>query len=85
MQAEYGSLAEWREIRQQLLDRARRRGHPHRIGDRRAPPTLTLRYPGGADALAKPFTASGSRCESGSGGIWILRSANLRDVRAAAA
>jgi Uncharacterized protein conserved in bacteria (DUF2066) len=75
LQAEYGSLAEWREIRQQLLavqgvDDIRIESETARTA------TLTLRYPGGANALANALYAQRLSLESGSGDIWILRSAN---------
>ena len=68
LQAEYGSLAEWREIRQQLLavpgvDDIRIESESARSA------TLTLRYPGGADALANALYGQRLSLESGSGDI----------------
>ena len=75
LQAQYGSLAEWREIRQQLLavsgvDDIRIESESARAA------TLTLRYPGGGDALASALDSHRLSLESGTGGAWILRSAN---------
>jgi len=75
LQAQYGSLAEWREIRQQLLavsgvDDIRIESESARSA------TLTLRYPGGGDALANALYDQHLTLEGGSGDVWILRSAN---------
>jgi hypothetical protein len=73
LQVQYGSLAEWREIRQQLLavagvDDVRIESETARGA------TLTLRYPGGGDALANALNGQRLSLESGSGDTWILRS-----------
>jgi hypothetical protein len=75
LQAQYGSLAEWREIRQLLLavsgvDDIRIESESARSA------TLTLRYPGGGDALANALYGQRLSLEGGSGDMWILRSAN---------
>ena len=75
LQVQYGSLAEWREIRQQLLavagvDDIRIESESARSA------TLTLRYPGGGDALANALYGQRLSLESASGDVWILRSAN---------
>jgi hypothetical protein len=75
LQVQYGSLAEWREIRQQLLavtgvDDIRIESETARGA------TLTLRYPGGGAALANALNGQRLSLESGSGDTWILRSAH---------
>ena len=75
LQAQYASLAEWREIRQQLLavsgvDDIRIESELARSA------VLTLRYPGGGGALASALDGQRLSLESGSGDVWILRSAN---------
>ncbi len=75
LQAQYASLAEWREIRQQLLavsgvDDIRIESESARSA------VLTLRYPGGGGALASALDGQRLSLESGSGDVWILRSAN---------
>ena len=74
LQAQYASLAEWREIRQQLLavsgvDDIRIESESARSA------VLTLRYPGGGGALASALDGQRLSLESG-GDVWILRSAN---------
>lgn len=75
VQAQYASLAEWRQIRQQLLS-------VQGIEDMRIESesarsaSLTLRYPGGGDELASALYGQGLSLESGTGGVWVLRTDN---------
>ncbi|HEY7669781.1 MAG TPA: DUF2066 domain-containing protein [Hyphomicrobium sp.] len=72
IEAEYGSLAEWSEMRRELL------GLPG-VNDLRIEAEsaqgagLKLRYPGGATALAAALRSRGLSLESGGDG-WVLRS-----------
>jgi hypothetical protein len=72
LQARYASLAEWRDIRRQLL------GLPG-VADLRVEAesaqgaSLTLRYPGGPNELAAALSGRGLSLEDGAGGL-ILRS-----------
>lgn len=75
VQARYASLAEWRQIRQQLL--SLQGIEDLRIDSESArAASLTLRFPGGGDELASALYGQGLSLEAGADGIWILRTAN---------
>jgi hypothetical protein len=74
VQARYTSLAEWRDMRRQLLDMPG-------VNDLRIEAesaqgaNLTLRYPGGPDKLAAALYSRGLSLQGGVTG-WVLRSGN---------
>jgi len=75
LQVQYGSLAEWREIRQQLLAVAG--VNDMRIESESArTATLTLNYPGGGEALANALYGQRLSLEGGTGDVWVLHYAN---------